>query len=205
MAALECSFCGAVGDGEDGWFEDHLEVCREAPVPCPSRSALLPCVPPSPAPSADYADRCPIFQRVWLRRDFAAIGGGGAPASLCCKWGTVLLLPGACRAGFALARRLRPAQRMSVSVSECWCSLISSHFEHALGACFCGCSPENDSVVVLFAAPVFRTRICACMLCRAHCSTSAEDASASISQRNGCSALRSMCTLMRLGTAQRLK
>jgi hypothetical protein len=184
MAALECSFCGAVGDGEDGWFEDHLEVCREAPVPCPSRSAVLLCVPPSPAPSADYAAPMLIFQRVWLPRDFAAIGGGGAPARLCCEWGTVLLLPGACRAGFTLARRLRPAQRMSVSVSA----------GDVLGACFCGCSLENDSVVALFAAPFFRTRICPCLLCRAHCSTSAEDASASISQRNGCSALRSMCT-----------
>jgi hypothetical protein len=51
MAA--CSFCGASGDGEEGWLEDHLEVCRSAPVPCPARSPRpppCPSLPPQHAP-----------------------------------------------------------------------------------------------------------------------------------------------------------
>ena len=37
MPRDECAFCGVLGDGEDGWLEDHLEVCRDALVPCPCR------------------------------------------------------------------------------------------------------------------------------------------------------------------------
>ena len=46
MSGDECPFCGVLGDGEVGWLQDHLEVCRDALVPCPCRW----CPPPSPPP-----------------------------------------------------------------------------------------------------------------------------------------------------------
>jgi hypothetical protein len=32
-----CPFCSVHGDGGTGWLSDHLVICREAVVPCPSK------------------------------------------------------------------------------------------------------------------------------------------------------------------------
>ena len=97
MSADECQFCGVIGDGEEGWLDDHLEICRRAPVPCPSR-----CV-------------CALSACLCVRFDFSTIH----LLVLGCRVDTCACVSVCLSVGRSVGRSVRPSVGRSVSLAVC--------------------------------------------------------------------------------------
>jgi hypothetical protein len=60
MKKVRCSLCGADGDGQDGWSEDHHSVCLLAEKPCPARSYGCTAMIPKFQVGAHLRTSCPV-------------------------------------------------------------------------------------------------------------------------------------------------